>query len=214
MGESSPRRENREEFIPSEATQAAFEAQIFLSAVDSNNPESEASLAAKYKARTAFDEVTRLTYSQMLEHAERHLGRKYRDNAEDVTQDVYEKAYKKLLDFRGDSQVESYLYGGIHNRAIDYIRILKRQDLVGSEEDFEKFIEPIDDAFYEVVETRLSLKDAFDSLSSKKKIAIFLLIAAGLTYEEISRREKIPVGTLKSWVTRGKREIRDRMGND
>lgn len=198
----------------SEATKAALEAQTFLSAVDYSNPGSEASLAAKNGARSAFDEVTILTYNQMLEHARRRLGSRYRDNAEDVTQDVYTNAYDKLLDFRGDSQIETYLYRGIRNRSIDYIRILKRQELVGSERDFEKFIEPMDDAFYGVVETRLSLKDAFDSLSSKKKIAIFLLIAAGLTYEEISRREKIPVGTLKSWVTRGKKEMRDKMGNN
>lgn len=64
--------------------------------------------AARAGDRKAFDEIVRRTYTDVYALAFRLTGNP--DDARDVTQDVYLRAYKGLGRFRGDAQISTWLY--------------------------------------------------------------------------------------------------------
>lgn len=56
-----------------------------------------------------------------------------REDAEELTQDVFMKAYEKLASYRGDSSFSTWLYRIAYNRAISGTRKRKRETPVGDE---------------------------------------------------------------------------------
>src|SRR5205085_11161725 len=64
--------------------------------------------AAKTGDRTAFDELVRATYADAYTLAYRLTGNE--EDARDVVQDAYLRAYKGLRRFRGDAQFSTWLY--------------------------------------------------------------------------------------------------------
>lgn len=187
------------------ATKVALSAQDFLLAGDGD------------RANEELTKMDRLTRKDLTDLAWVGLGLNHHSDAEDVVQDVYLKAYRALGKgkFRGESKVETYLIRAVMNKARDHIDKHKRQVLIDDENFFEEQLTQSDP--YERVERRLSPSAAWNALASispNKKKAVVAVAIFGIAYKELSRREKIPVGTLKSWVARGKREIRDKISND
>src|SRR2546425_1251724 len=68
----------------------------------------------------AFEEVVRLTHRQVYTQAYRLVGD--RQDAEDVTQDAYLRAFRGLSGFRGDAQFETWLYRIVANAALSHLR--------------------------------------------------------------------------------------------
>src|SRR4051812_23270445 len=64
--------------------------------------------AAKAGDRTAFDDLVRATYADTYTLAYRLVGNE--EDARDVVQDAYLRAYKGLRRFRGDAQFSTWLY--------------------------------------------------------------------------------------------------------
>src|SRR5947209_20525515 len=64
--------------------------------------------AAKSGDRTAFDQLVRATYADAYTLAYRLTGNE--EDARDVVQDAYLRAYKGLRRFRGDAQFSTWLY--------------------------------------------------------------------------------------------------------
>src|SRR3954468_14308524 len=64
--------------------------------------------AAKAGDRSAFDELVRATYADAYTLAYRLTGNE--EDARDVVQDAYLRAYKGLKRFRGDAQFSTWLY--------------------------------------------------------------------------------------------------------
>src|SRR2546421_12926670 len=64
--------------------------------------------AAKAGDRTAFDDLVRATYADAYTLAYRLTGNE--EDARDVVQDAYLRAYKGLRRFRGDAQFSTWLY--------------------------------------------------------------------------------------------------------
>jgi len=61
-----------------------------------------------------------------------------------------------------------------------------------------------------VIEARLA--GALASLKAKDREALFLFACAELTYEEIARALRIPVGTVRSRLSRARLQLRERLG--
>src|SRR3954464_5017990 len=70
--------------------------------------ESELIQAAQHGDREAFDELVRRTYVDLFTLAVRLTGNE--EDARDVVQDAYLRAYKGIEKFRGDAQLSTWLY--------------------------------------------------------------------------------------------------------
>src|SRR5919205_1822332 len=71
--------------------------------------------AAKDGDRSAFDELVKATYADAYTLAYRLTG--HEEDARDVVQDAYLRAYKGLKRFRGDAQFSTWLYRIVANCA-------------------------------------------------------------------------------------------------
>ena len=144
-----------------------------------------------------------------------------RDDAVDVVQDTFVKAYMKLRTFDSASAFYTWLYRIAVNTAIDFLR--KRRARPTDSLDDEKYT----DAGYEPVssdpaadpervavasEQGVALRKAIASLSQKLRSVIILHDVEGLSQEEVADVLRVPVGTVKSRVSRARAELRYSLG--
>jgi RNA polymerase sigma-70 factor (ECF subfamily) len=142
------------------------------------------------------------------------------DDAFDLSQEVFLKAWRGLEGFRGDSEASTWLYRLAVNACTDFLRRKTRRGISVSLEDSEI---PLPDARYEpsIALERKDLAEAIEAalgkLSSEHKKIITLREAAGLTYGEIANLLDIEEGTVKSRLARARltlREILIKSGNE
>ena len=139
------------------------------------------------------------------------------DDAVDITQEAFVKAYAKLLSFSSTSSFYTWVYRIAINTAIDFIRKRKSKPTESLDDDrfaemgFEPASEdPSADPERVLVqhEERRALRAAIGSLSEKLRSVIVLHDVEGLSQEEVAEILHVPVGTVKSRVSRARDELR------
>ncbi len=140
------------------------------------------------------------------------------DDAVDITQDAFVKAYSKLRSFDASSAFYTWLYRIAVNTAIDYLRRRKSRPADSLEDDkfTEVGFEPVStDARSDpekaatAAEQRAMLRSAIDRLSHKLRSVLVLHDVEGLSQDEVAETLKIPVGTVKSRISRARSELRE-----
>ncbi|MCE5197619.1 MAG: sigma-70 family RNA polymerase sigma factor [Armatimonadota bacterium] len=140
------------------------------------------------------------------------------DDAIDITQEAFVKAYSRLKSFNASSAFYTWLYRIAVNSAIDFLR--KRKSRPADSLDDDKFseigFEPVShdastDPEKVVVRSEQvqTLRKAIASLSSKLKSALILHDVEGLSQEEVAEILNVPLGTVKSRVSRARVELRN-----
>lgn len=140
-----------------------------------------------------------------------------RDDAVDITQEAFVRAFSKLKTFTAGSAFYTWLYRIAVNAAIDHLRRRKTKPVESIET--EKFTEvgfepPAPEATSnpEKLAVRQEqvrvIKQAISTLSDKLRIAIVLHDVEGLSQEEVADILGVPVGTVKSRVSRARAELR------
>ncbi len=131
------------------------------------------------------------------------------DDAEDVAQEVFLKAYSNLDKFKFDSKFYSWIYRIAINTSLNYINSKeKRQEKETiSEEscqinDNSASSDPKD--YYELIELVDKVQPLIDELPSDLKILIELYEIKDNTYEEISKKLSMPIGTVRSRLHRAR----------
>jgi len=138
------------------------------------------------------------------------------EDASDLAQETFVKAYSAMHRFQGTSAFYTWLYRIAINTAIDHLR--KRPGVrVDSLEDdrfqevgFEPAAGPSADPQHALAtkEERKILKQAIGLLSEKLRTALILHDIEGLSQEEVAAVLDCPVGTVKSRVSRARCELR------
>ncbi len=136
--------------------------------------------------------------------------------ANDVVQETFIKAYKALPDFRGDSAFYSWLYRIAINTAKNYLVARDRRP-PAVDLDFMEMEEHADGA--DMIETEnpegLLLREevesavnaSVDTLNDELRTTLILRELAGLSYDEIAEALSIPVGTVRSRLSRAREAI-------
>jgi RNA polymerase sigma-70 factor (ECF subfamily) len=60
----------------------------------------------------------------------------------------------------------------------------------------------------EIGEDQARLKDCLQELEERQSAAIRSAFLDGFTYEELAMRNRVPLGTMKSWIRRGLLKLR------
>ena len=131
-----------------------------------------------------------------------------REDARDITQDAFVKAYKNLETFRLESSFYTWLYRIAMNLAIDFTRKRKRRETNGFDEGIASRDEDggIADAHHEEGPLRHlerkqlfgRIMDAMEKLPEDQREVILLRELEGLQYKEIADVMGIPEGTVMS----------------
>jgi len=136
------------------------------------------------------------------------LGPRRIDDTDDVMQLVYIKVHQGLAGFRGESKFSTWLYQIARREALDVVS--KRRVDTTSIDDVE-IAAPAGqapDAATRDRQTREGMERAMGELDESYRTAIELRYMAEKPYEEIAELMKLPVGTVKTYVHRGKLELK------
>lgn len=139
------------------------------------------------------------------------------DDALDLSQEAFFKAFRSLSQFRGDSSFAVWMYKLTKNVCIDFIRKKKKQNvisLVYTDEDNEN--EEIDiadnsqspEVLYEQTEIRCAVSQGLKKLSEEHRQILTLRELDGYSYEEIASLLSLEMGTVKSRIARARLALR------
>jgi RNA polymerase sigma-70 factor, ECF subfamily len=141
-----------------------------------------------------------------------------REEALDISQEVFLTIFRKLDSFRGESSLKTWIYSIAVHRASNRFRWwnrLRRRGSVSLEELLDKGAEPDfcastnsgfqspEDALL-AEEERTEIQRLLLDLPVQQRIALVLRDIEGLSYEEIAESMKISLGTVKSRIARGR----------
>ena len=157
--------------------------------------------------QAAWDTIVRLYWRKVFNIAYKFVGR--HDEAEDLTQDVFLKLFKSLRTFDRRANFSTWLISISRNLCIDHYRSMRREyDLVTHDVDVGSLARPSTiDSPQVALERRdrvALLRAALNKLAPSLRTAVMLRDIQELTYQEIADRLKLPEGTVKSRINRGR----------
>jgi RNA polymerase sigma-70 factor (ECF subfamily) len=166
--------------------------------------------AAQRGDRHAFDELVRRTFVDTFTLARRLTGNE--EDARDVVQESYLRAWKGIGKFRGEAAFSTWLYRITANTAATHVRRRRRQRA----EPIDSWLEPADDRFdaqpasmAESADTLDRIGAALDELPAKLRSVVVLKDVYGLSHEDIADELGITVAAAKVRLHRARRKLRD-----
>ena len=166
--------------------------------------------AAREGDRGAFDEIVRRTYVDTYTLAVRLTATE--EDARDVVQDAYLRAWKGIRRFRGDAQFTTWMYRITANTATTLTSKRRRQRTVPIDEvadPVETEIAMHPELATESSELMAELAAALDELPPRLKTLVVLKDVYGLTHDEIAKELGISVTAAKVRLHRGRKKMRD-----
>ncbi len=159
----------------------------------------------------AFEALYHLTKSTAYQTAFRILQNE--DDVQDAMQNAYIKANSKLAELKNPEKFESWLKSIVENECKNYIKKEKRisSPIVflkhKTEYNSEEWREPIPQEYMEREELRDSVTHVLEKLSPETKACIVLFHFEDKTLEQIAEILDIPLGTVKSRLYNGRKQI-------
>jgi RNA polymerase sigma-70 factor (ECF subfamily) len=141
-----------------------------------------------------------------------------RDEALDLSQEVFLRVFRTIHRFRGQSSLRTWIYRIAVNQARNRHRFWRRrhradqvsldQHIAAYGDDFRSGRDTTPDRVLAQKELAEQLQQALDHLPFDQRTAIVLREIDGLSYEEIAFSLGVAVGTVKSRLTRARQALR------
>jgi len=133
------------------------------------------------------------------------------NEALDLTQETFVRAWTALPNFKGQSQFRTWLYRIVTNLCYNRLPNLRRSlndlgDDVMEDIPESKFNAPAQE--FESNETRRHLYQAIDAFDANYQLLITLRYQHELSYDEIASTLNLPLGTVKTGIFRAKEQLR------
>jgi len=133
-------------------------------------------------------------------------------DAEDMTQEVFLKAYRGLARFRGDAPARAWLAAIADNAVKNRYRSLSRFRRIFSGADPSEIEAPAEAADPEQTarsdESRRHVAEALRRIPAEFRMPVVLRDLEEWSYEEIAISLAVPVGTVKSRIARGRGQLK------
>jgi RNA polymerase sigma-70 factor (ECF subfamily) len=156
----------------------------------------------------SFNELIRRWERPIYALAYRQIGRE--EDARDVCQETFLRAYRALKGFRGQSKFSSWLYRIAINLCRDWMRRERRAPVIQPPEDVDLMDLAAAREPFESIEDRIARNDlsraverAMAVLSEEQRAAIVLKEYHGLTFQEIADLVGCPLSTVKTRLYQG-----------
>ena len=138
------------------------------------------------------------------------------EDAYDVSQEAFLKAFTSLKSFKGESSFSSWLYRITANLCLDQLRSRKKQKAASlvylDDEEAEQELQLPDlryepEAETERRELRRAIDGALEKLPAQSRSILLLREASGLSYSEIGETLGLEEGTVKSRLFRARAKL-------
>src|SRR5438552_13899646 len=130
--------------------------------------------------------------------------------ADDLVQDCLTRALDKLHLWREGTDLRAWLFTILHNQYVNHIRRAVREGAMVGLSDSEPLLSRAPQQG-----KRLELRDlerAIAKLPDEQRSVILLVGLEGMRYEEVAAVLDVPVGTIRSRLSRGREMLRQFMG--
>lgn len=138
------------------------------------------------------------------------------EDAADMAQEAFIKAYSSLSGYRGDSKFSVWLYRIVSNVCLDFLRAKKRRQTVSlsvTDDDGEDTKLDIADEsksperIFERAMTRDAVRRGLAALTPEYRQILILRELQGMSYEEIAEVLGLESGTVKSRIFRARKKL-------
>ena len=162
----------------------------------------------------AFEELVRAHEKTVYNLALRLVGNP--QDAEDMAQEAFLKAYRSLPEFRGESKFSVWLYRIVSNVCLDHLRRQGRRpasSLTTEDEDGEEQQWDVPDEsqsperLLEQKLTREAVQRGLETLPADQRQILLLREIRGMSYEEIGQTLDLEPGTVKSRIFRARKKL-------
>ena len=168
----------------------------------------------------AFDQLVR-RYERSVYNTAYRLSNSH-DDASDIAQEAFVRAWNNLKSFRGDSAFSTWLYRIVTNVFLDDRKRKRARPHISLDEELEldeshvtrQYEDPNPGPveMMEGEERKTILAKAIASLPEAQRVMVVMYHTQGLAYEEIAEITNLPMGTVKSRLNRARLALRDRLG--
>ncbi|MGQ9461844.1 MAG: sigma-70 family RNA polymerase sigma factor [Candidatus Fervidibacter sp.] len=169
-----------------------------------------------------FDEVVERYYDKVLNLALRLMGDL--EEAHDLTQEVFIRAYQAYDRFRGEAEVFTWLYRITVNLAKNRYKQLQQErehrwEILEETDEEEEEVEPFEwedtklspETLLEQKERAETIQKAIDELPEEQRITLVLRDIEGLSYQEIARVQGCSIEAVKSRLFRARSTLRKKL---
>lgn len=183
--------------------------------------EQELVSAAKAGDQQAFEQLVLDNQNRIYSLAVRLV--EDREEAFDLAQEAFVKAWQGLPSFQGESSFATWIYRLATNVCIDYLRKQKRRRQVESEVSLDdeelSWTEPADwsqdpHRQLERSEQGRALARGLEALPEQQRQILVLRELSGLSYQEIAGKLDLDLGTVKSRIARARMALRKILAED
>ncbi len=138
------------------------------------------------------------------------------EDAADMAQEAFIKAYNSLASYRGDSKFSVWLYRIVSNVCLDFLRARKRRQTVSlsvvDDEGEETELEISDESaspekLLERSMTRDAVRRGLQELTPEYRQILILRELQGMSYDEIAETLGLESGTVKSRIFRARKKL-------
>lgn len=167
---------------------------------------------AKRGELDAFEELVRRYEKRVYAVALRSSGSP--EDAADIVQEVFLRAWRSIESFRGDSGFSTWLFRITMNLCVDFARHKQAQPQTQSMVDEEENERPMPDTapmpeeHLENRELGRELAAALEEISEEHRRIVLLRDVSGMSYTEIAEVLEISEGTVKSRLSRARIALR------
>jgi RNA polymerase sigma-70 factor, ECF subfamily len=160
--------------------------------------------------QAAWETIVRQHWRKVFNVAYKFVGK--HDLAEDLTQDIFLKIFKALASFDRRANFQTWIISIARNLCIDHYRsVRKERETIAREVDAGQ-LSPVSHELSPLVQLeqsdlRVLLRRALDQLPETLRTAVVLRDLHELSYQEIADRLRLPEGTVKSRINRGRLEL-------
>ncbi|WP_420316423.1 sigma-70 family RNA polymerase sigma factor [Ekhidna sp.] len=143
------------------------------------------------------------------------------DDAKDLVQDTYMKAYRFINSFQEGTNAKAWLYRILKNSFINDYRKKSKQPSKVDYQEVEQFYNSEDTPSNATVDLRMEttkdmigdeISNALNSLAVDFRTVVILCDLEGFTYEEMAKILDIPIGTVRSRLHRARNLLREKLG--
>jgi RNA polymerase sigma-70 factor, ECF subfamily len=128
-------------------------------------------------------------------------------DAEDATQETFLRIARNADRYRGEAQVSTWIYRIARNVSTDHVRYDARRPSTPVDDLTTVGHEAEADDLLAASETAVAVRAALDRLDERSRMLLVLVAVEGLSYAEAAEAADLPVGTVKSRVSRARVQL-------
>lgn len=165
----------------------------------------------------AFEELIKQSQKRVFNIAYKMMGNY--DDANELAQEAFIKAYKSIKKFKGNSLFSTWIYRITTNVCLDELRRRRNKKTISLDEEIKyndgeikwqiKDESPGPEKIFGEKEFKRLVNQYIESLPVDYKTVIILRDIQGFTYKEIAEILNSPEGTIKSRINRARKALRD-----